>query len=198
MGAAASAAPKWVYLTSLGEHSLPFHAQITEWLGKNPEIKLAFQPGTYQIKFGALKLSEIYKRAEIFFCNVQEAQEILQTNSGDLPTLLSKMAELGPKIVVITDGIRGAYVFDTMKNEKWFVPSYPGKPFERTGAGDAFSSTVVAALAQGLALGEAFLWAPVNAMSVCLFVGAQKGLLTREQIADYLAKAPESYKLQKI
>jgi sugar/nucleoside kinase (ribokinase family) len=192
-------APKWLYLSSLSEHSLPFHQKIVEWLDGNPETKLAFQPGTYQIKFGALKLSKIYKRAEIFFCNVQEAQEILQTDSADLPMLLSKMSELGPKIICITDGVHGAYVFDTAKNEKWFVPCYPGQPaYERTGAGDAFSSTVVSALALGKSLETALLWAPINAMSVTLFVGAQKGLLSRDQIADYLAKAPESYKLQKI
>jgi sugar/nucleoside kinase (ribokinase family) len=199
MGDAASSTPKWIYLTSLGEHSLPFHAQISEWLGKNPEVKLAFQPGTFQIKFGAEKLAKIYKHAEIFFCNVQEAQEILQTDSADLPTLLAKMSALGPKIVVITDGIRGAYAFDTIKNEKWFVPCYPGEPaYERTGAGDAFSSTVVAALALGESLETALLWAPVNAMSVTLFVGAQKGLLSQEKIKEFLANAPEGYRLQKI
>jgi ribokinase len=191
--------PKWLYLSSLAKHSLPFHQKIVEWLNKNPETKLAFQPGTFQIRFGAEKLSEIYKRAEIFFCNTQEAQEILQTNSADLPTLLSKMAELGPKIVCITDGINGAYVFDTTKNEKWFVPVYPGEPaFERTGAGDAFSSTIVAALALNQTLETALLWAPINAMSVTLFVGAQKGLLSQEKIKEYLEKAPENYKLQKI
>jgi sugar/nucleoside kinase (ribokinase family) len=193
------ATPKWLYLTSLGENSLPFHSQIAEWLDKNSSVKLAFQPGTFQIKFGAEKLSEIYKRAEIFFCNVQEAQEILKTTSEDLPILLSDMAKLGPKIVCITDGIKGAYAFDTMKNEKWFVPVYPGEPpFERTGAGDAFASTVVATLALGQSLETALLWAPINAMSVTFFVGAQKGLLSQEKIKEYLAKAPESYKLQKI
>jgi sugar/nucleoside kinase (ribokinase family) len=172
-------------------------------LQKNPEIKLAFQPGTFQIRAGVDKLSEIYKRAEIFFCNVEEAQEILRTSETDLPTLLAKIVSLGPKIVCITDSIRGAYCFDSTRiapeNSMWFVPCYPDKPaFERTGAGDAFASTVVAALALGQSLETALLWAPINAMSVCLFVGAQKGLLPREQIESYLAKAPESYKLQKI
>jgi len=204
--------PKWLYLTSLSEHSIPFHTQVAEWLAKNPQVKLAFQPGTYQIRFGAEKLAEIYKRAEIFFCNVQEALEILQTDSPasesvsgtevsrpNVSTLLSGMAKLGPKIVVITDGIRGAYAFDSAKNEKWFVPCYPGEPpFERTGAGDAFASTVVAMLALGESLETALLSAPVNAMSVTLFVGAQKGLLSQEKIKEYLAKAPADYKLQKM
>jgi hypothetical protein len=35
-------------------------------------------------------------------------------------------------------------------------------------------------------------------MSVTLFIGAQKGLLSEEQIQEYLTKAPESYRLQRI
>lgn len=63
----------------------------------------------------------IYKNTEIFFCNVEEAQRILEEESRDLPTLLRKMSSFGPKIVVITDGINGAYSFDTRTGEMWFV-----------------------------------------------------------------------------
>ncbi len=191
-------APKWIYLTSLAENSIPFHDQIADFVEKNQQVKLAFQPGTFQIQFGADALSRIYKNSEIFFCNVEEAQEILNSGSRDLPTLLRGMSSLGPKIVVITDGIAGAYAFDSTKQEMFFIPCYPGKPFERTGAGDAFASTIVSALALGKSLDEALLWGPINAMSVCLYVGAQKGLLSQDQIADYLAKAPSEYTLQKL
>jgi sugar/nucleoside kinase (ribokinase family) len=72
---------------------------------------------------------------------------------------------------------------------------YPDErgPFERTGAGDAFASTVAAALALGKPLEEALLWGPINSMSVVQEVGAQKGLLTREALLSYLDKAPASY-----
>jgi sugar/nucleoside kinase (ribokinase family) len=200
------AKPKWIYLTSLGENSQKYHDQIADFLEQNSDVKLAFQPGTFQMKMGAEKLSRIYKRADIFFCNVEEAQEILKTEVRDIQTLLREVSLLGPKIVVITDGISGAYAFDsTTKDsprgtlgEMWFVPVYPGEPYERTGAGDAFSSTIVSAMALEKPLEEVLLWGPVNAMSVCLYVGAQKGLLTQEQILDYLAKASEDYKLRKI
>jgi sugar/nucleoside kinase (ribokinase family) len=41
-------APKWIYLTSLGENTEAFHHEIAEWLKQHPETKLAFQPGTFQ------------------------------------------------------------------------------------------------------------------------------------------------------
>ncbi|HBD24415.1 MAG: hypothetical protein A2566_01320 [Candidatus Zambryskibacteria bacterium RIFOXYD1_FULL_40_13] len=190
--------PRWIYFSSLGENSLDFHAEIADYIEKNPETKLAFQPGTFQIKAGKEALAKVYKNTEIFFCNVEEAQKILNEESRDLPTLLQNMANLGPKIVVITDGFAGAYAFDTRSGEKWFMPIYPHTPVERTGAGDAFASTIVSALALGKTLEEALLWGPINSQSVVQQVGSQRGLLTQEQIQEFLTKAPEDYKPRKM
>lgn len=190
--------PKWIYLSSLGGNSLPFHEAIEKFLYNYPEIKLAFQPGTYQIKFGKEKLAGIYKRADIFFCNKEEAQRILGTQEEDIKKLLAMIGNLGPKTVVITDGKVGAYSFDG--EEMFFMPIYPDPkpPFERTGAGDAFSSTVAAALALGKDLKEALRWGPVNSMSVVQYVGAREGLLSREKLEEYLHNAPEDYRPKNI
>ena len=108
------------------------------------------------------------------------------------------IAALGPKMVSISDGPKGAYLY--FNNELWSIPLYPdiAPPFERTGAGDAFSSTVTAALALGLSPLEALAWGPINAMSVVQEIGAQKGLLSREKLEEYLAKAPADYKAKKL
>mgnify|MGYP001563847361 CR=1 FL=1 len=189
--------PKWIYLTSLSQHSAEFHTHIEDYLEKNPDVKLAFQPGTFQMKMGTKALERIYKNTEIFFCNVEEAQRILGIESRDLPTLLRAISKLGPKIVAISDGYAGAYAYNTRSGNSWMIPIYPHTPFERTGAGDAFGSTIVSALALGKPLEEALMWGPINSMSVVLQVGAQKGLLSREKLEEYLKNAPESYKLEK-
>jgi len=190
--------PKWIYFSSLGENSLDFHNEIADFVENSPageqKIKLAFQPGTFQIKIGPKVLERVYKNTEIFFCNVEEAQKILSEESRELPILLQKMADLGPKIVVITDGFEGAYFFDTKNNNKYFMPIYPHTPIERTGAGDSYSSTIVSALALGKTLEEAMLWAPINSQSVVQQIGSQKGLLTPEKIQEFLDKAPENFK----
>ena len=69
---------------------------------------------------------------------------------------------------------------------------------ETTGAGDAFASTVVSALAYGLTTKEALMWGPINSMSVVQQVGAQRGLLSREALEEYLKNAPEDYKAHQI
>jgi len=191
--------PKWIYLTSLGEKSLPYHKEIIEHLKNNPNIKLAFQPGIFQIKIGYEKLQEIYKKSYIFFCNIEEAKTILNiTDHVEIKTLLIKMCELGPKIVVLTDGTKGSYSYDG--EEFLFMPIYPDPkaPLERTGAGDSFSSTVVTAIILGKTLPEALAWGSINSMSVVQEIGAQKGLLTREKLEEYLKNAPAEYRAKKI
>lgn len=190
--------PKWIYLSSLGENTVDFQMQIVDYVEAHPETKLAFQPGTFQIKMGKESLDRIYKNTEVFFCNVEEAQKILSETSRDLPTLLKGISALGPKTVVITDGFEGAYALESATGDMWFMPVYPHTPSERTGAGDAYASTIVSVLASGKTLADALMWAPINSMSVVQQVGAQKGLLTKAQLEDYLAKAPEDYKIKKM
>lgn len=186
--------PKWLYLSSLGADSLEFHHEITKYVKDNPEVSLAFQPGTFQMKLGKEVLKDIYENTEVFFCNVEEAERILGLNTLGIGELLKRMRELGPKIVVITDGPKGAYADDGQ--QQIFIPPYPDQKvaFERTGAGDAFASTTIAAIALGKPLGEALMWGAVNSMSVVQQVGAQKGLLNREQLEELLAKAPADFK----
>jgi ribokinase len=69
---------------------------------------------------------------------------------------------------------------------------------DRTGAGDSFSSTFTVALAQGKSIKEALMWGPINSMSVVQYLGAQKGLLTKEKLEEYLKNAPNSYKPTKL
>ncbi len=191
--------PKWVYFSSVGEDSMDYHHDIAQWITDN-NIKMAFQPGTFQISLGSEKLADIYAASEIFFCNVEEAQKILKTDSRDVKSLMKQMHELGPKIVCITDGPDGAYAYDSYNDEYWFHPIYPDPqpPVERTGAGDSFSSTFTVALASGKSVAEALSWGPVNSMNVVQHIGAQEGLLTNAELEDLLANKPEHYKPEQI
>jgi hypothetical protein len=51
-------------------------------------------------------------------------------------------------------------------------------------------------MASGLSFDEALLWGPINSMSVVQDVGAQKGLLTRAQLDEYVRNAPEGYEIR--
>lgn len=191
--------PSWIYLSSIAEDALTFHDVLADYLEAHPNVKLAFQPGTFQMKFGTERLARIYKRTDAFFCNKEEAQRILNKPEADFPELHAGIRALGPKIVVITDGPKGLTASDESGNG-YFVPMYPDPkpPISRTGAGDATSSTITAALHLGLPLEQAILWGPINSMNVVQHVGAQVGLLSKETLLELLKNAPTGYTATKI
>lgn len=204
-------APRYVYLSSLGENSLPFHTEITTYLQEHPETKLVFQPGTFQMKFGTEALADIYSKTYIFFCNKEEAVRILQldeTADHTIKHLLLELRKLGPRLPVITDGPHGAYTFDidianieTLAIDETtpviHLPIYPDPlpPLERTGAGDAFASTFTSAIIKGKDIHTALIWGSINSMSVCQHIGAQEGLLTEKEIQTFIDKAPKDWNI---
>jgi ribokinase len=186
--------PKWIYFSSISEHAIPYHDQVAEWLEQHPDVKMAFQPGTFQMEAGTERLARIYRRSEVVILNREEAVLVGKGKYDDLHDLFSHLHALGPKIVVITDGPAGAYASDGVN--RFQMPLYPdpADPVDRTGAGDAFASTFVAALMKGNTIEGALQWAPINSMSVVQKVGAQAGLLDEKEIAEYLRNSPESYR----
>lgn len=189
--------PKWVYFSSISQHAIDYHDQVSDWLDHNPDVKLAFQPGTFQMEAGVERLKRIYQRSDVLILNREEAVLVGGGNHADVHDLINKLHELGPKIVVVTDGPAGAYASDG--NNRLKMPLYPdpAEPVDRTGAGDAFASTFVAALAKGNNIEGALQWAPINSMSVCQKVGAQAGLVSDEKLHEYLKNAPDWYKAEK-
>lgn len=186
--------PRWIYFSSISQNAIDFHDDLADWLEKNPDVKLAFQPGTFQISAGAERLQRIYRRAEVLVVNREEAVQVTGGNHEDMHDLFNRLHELGPRVVCITDGPAGAYASDG--NQRLKMPPYPdpAPPKERTGAGDAFTSTFVAALIKGNSIEGALQWAPINSMNVVQNVGAQEGLLTEAEIGEYLQHSPDWYK----
>ncbi len=188
--------PKWIYFSSISKNAEKFHDELSDWLGRHEGVKLAFQPGTFQIQMGAERLKDLYKRTEVLAVNREEAVQISGGKHEDLHELFDKLHALGPRIVVISDGPDGAYASDGVKRLKMPIYPDPSPPYERTGAGDAFTSTFVAALIHGSDIEGALQWGPINSMSVVQHVGAQKGLLTNTQLQKLLLHSPKWYKAE--
>lgn len=188
-----SVPPRYLYFSSVGENSIQFHHDIAKYVAEHKETKLVFQPGTFQIRLGHKELEDLYKVTEIFFCNKEEAQDIVGSQDQDIPALLRRLRELGPVTPVITDGPNGAYALDG--DEVWFMPMYPdpSPPISRTGAGDAFASTFTAARILGHDVKTALSWGPINSMSVVQHFGAQVGLLHPDELQEFLKNAPAFY-----
>lgn len=185
--------PDWIYLSMISKSAWQLHLDMLTYLGEHPDVKLVFQPGTFHFEWGVEKLAEIYARSYIVFMNREEAALVTNLGIESISALADGLHALGPKIVVITDGPNGAYASDGTR--LLVMPNYPDPvpPYDRTGAGDAFASTMVAALALGESLETALRWAPINSMSVVQQLGAQAGLLHPEELQKLLTDAPEYY-----
>jgi ribokinase len=183
-----------LYFSSISEHAIKYHDQVSDWLDDHSDVKLAFQPGTFQMEAGTERLKRIYERSEVLILNREEAASVGGGKHDNVHDLFNHLHKLGPKIVVITDGPNGAYASDG--HNRYQMPLYPdpAPPIDRTGAGDSFASTFVAALMKGNTIEGALQWAPINSMSVVQKVGAQAGLLTEKQLEHYLRHSPDWYR----
>ncbi len=169
---------KWVYLTSLGEQWRDAYKNVLEYVKKSGS-KLAYNPGTLQMEAGKEALEDVLSCAEIVFFNKSEAKDLV--GSENIEEALDELKKLGPKIVVITDGENGSFLLseDGQVLKHGIVQT---QVIEKTGAGDAYSSGFLSAVLSGKNLEKAMEWGTKNAASVISKVGAQTGLLTKEQL----------------
>lgn len=179
---------KWIYLTSMSPSYM--ESNVTEQIINYVErigCKVAYQPGTFQIKQGAKKQGRLLSIVDVTVMNLQEAKHFLGHETCDkLPVkkLLKGLMNLGPKKVILTDGKEGSYGFDG--EVFWKLEAFPANLVEMTGAGDAFVTSVVAGIIHGESLPEAMRWGAANSAAVVEEIGPQKGLLSFSKLQEKL------------
>src|ERR1051326_6688636 len=144
----------WVYLTSMGDGFEKIYKDLAHYLDKY-KVKLAFNPGTFQLRKGPKFNQLILERTEVLSLNVEEAQSWVGAAGRDPEELCKRLCNLGPKAVTLTDGRRGAYSYS--EEGFYYIEEYPGPRLEATGAGDAFTTAYIAALIHGFSPSET-LW----------------------------------------
>lgn len=175
----------WVHISELGEGYANLYRDAIA-AKKHHGTKISFNPGTIQIQEAKSVFYDLLRSADVAFLNMNEARLVLKIKGDDARGILAGLRAMGPNVVVVTDGIKGAYAFDgqTMTS----APMFPGKRVEATGAGDAFSSGFLGAMLCGLSHDEALKYASVNAASVVGAVGPTAGLLSLNEIHSTLKK----------
>lgn len=184
----------WVYLTSMGESFRPFYIHMAEWLAKNSQIKLVFNPGSWQMRAKLDDIKDIMNLTYVIFVNREEAEKLtnLGASTGKDRELLIALSHLGPKVCVVTDGSKGSIAYDSVNGKFFKAGVLPVDAYERTGAGDAFGSGCLSALIQGKPLDEALIWGTCNSASVIGYTGSQRGLLKQSEMDAWLTRAKSS------
>ena len=182
----------WIYATSVGPRGPAvgrLHAALVRELERQPQIRLAFSPGTHQLRMGARALAPLLSASEILFLNRREAAELTGHVDAEPKQLLAALHSLGPQVAVMTDGAHGSYGFDGRRYIRTGIFKLP--VIDRTGAGDAYAATVVSALQLGLDLGTAMAWGTAQAAFVVSAVGASRGLAGRRRLQSVVREHPE-------
>lgn len=181
---------EWVFISSLTDRWENMLGQVLK-LRKEKAVKIAWNPGRAQIKAGLKFLSPLIAETSVLFLNWDEALELALSDksfatgySHKQPTkkaVIKFLQQIGSGVVVITLGRKGSIATDGYYYLK--APSFSPKRVELTGAGDAYSSGFLASwISEPGNLKKAMSWGMANSGSVVLYFGAEKGLLTIDQM----------------
>jgi sugar/nucleoside kinase (ribokinase family) len=172
----------WLYITSLAGN-LELLQKITAHAKKHGS-KVALNPGRGELK-RAVEMRELLSSLSVLIVNLEEAQMLAESEEKD-GAKLAKLLAYPDLTVIVTNGSRGAHAH--AHGQTWFARTSGAKSVSRTGAGDAFGSGIVAALAKGLSLDAALRVGTLNAESVIQKFGAKAGILTKWPKQAQLAK----------
>lgn len=138
--------------------------------------------------------AEYLRYVDVITPNETEAQYftgIRVTDEASARTAAKKLLEMGVSSVVITLGGKGAYACDG-RRERLFDIVDCGEPVDTTGAGDAFTGGLVAALARGFDFFDAIVYGSTVAGLAVTRQGTAPAMPRREEIeriyADVSAK----------
>ncbi|KKP68618.1 MAG: Carbohydrate kinase [Candidatus Moranbacteria bacterium GW2011_GWE1_35_17] len=159
------------------------------------DAKISFTPRGKNIVEDAAAVYAFAGKTELFFVNKDEAIEIVNRIKGetieadkinDEKFLLTELKKSGAKIVIITDGNRGAWVYDGL--EFLHADAMKIEAVDSTGAGDAFFSGFSAGHIKGESLEESLKMGIANSSNVILYYGGKQGLLNSDAIEKKIKK----------
>lgn len=209
----------FVYITSLSKASAAHLPELVKEARKQ-NVKVAVNPGVSQLKRGGGYLKSSLYGIDTLILNEEEAktfmssileEEGLPTPEGEHTDALEKLTrkdrrfssgyfnlreffrrvlDLGPKVVVVTNGSEGVYV--ATQEHLYFHPALKIKVVNTLGAGDAFGSGFTGMWYRTGDLERAIRAGVLNSASVISYSDAKTGLLSEKDLEAQLAKGHKS------
>jgi len=180
---------RWLYFSSMMGESYKTIEKLARY-AKEKGIMTAFNPSSYLVKRGKQFLKPILRRVDLLIFNKEEAG--LLVGEDTIEMLLRKVHLLGPKVVVITDGNKGAYCYDGKLTYR--APAHKIPVVESTGAGDAFAASFLAGIILKSDIKAALRWGITNSESVITNYGAKNKLMTHSNLMISLRNNPVDVK----
>jgi sugar/nucleoside kinase (ribokinase family) len=127
-------------------------------------------------------LEPILPYADIFMPNEHEGEKI--TNYRDPYDQAKMFIDAGAKTVIITQGEGGTLCFGM--EEQFRAGIYPTDYVSGSGAGDAFSAGLIAALLEGLSLHDALRWGSAVGASCVRSISTTGTVFNRKELLTFL------------
>jgi len=176
---------KWWYLSLAGSSS-DFFIPLVKFAKEN-NIKIAFNPSGYHIKYNRQEILDNLKNIDFLVVNEGEAADLVGISFENEKEVFKKIDDLMPGIVAVTDGPNGV----TVSNGKNIFKAGTFKErlvADRTGAGDAFGSGFTAGLMKygkdfnsEEAIKYAISLGTANATLVVEKIGATAGIISKKE-----------------
>lgn len=134
----------------------------------------------------------IFQYIDIITPNVVEAEMLTGIKVTDVKSLhmiVNRFFDFGTKNVIITLGSKG--YFAGFQNIMEIIPAFKVTPIDTTGAGDVFSGSLAAFLAEGMTIESAARMANAAASISVTRLGAQNAAPKRSEVDEFIA----SYKV---
>lgn len=179
----------WIFISALNGEWQKNIQTLLQAHNTTPSFRIAVNPGQHNIKEDSALIHQVIRQAEVLILNKDEAIELVlhkntQATEKELEEelfLMKTLYQQGVKIVGLTDGLRGAWVYNGREYWHLEVPKNP-KVVDSTGAGDAFTSGFLAAYIQGRSADECLRFGMANSQKVIEAYGASEHLLHKDEI----------------
>lgn len=183
---------KWWHV-SLSGHSIVFFKKIISFAEKN-KIAVSFNPTGHHLSRNRKEILANLPKIGLLTLNREEAAKLTGISFRRPEEVFKKLDKKMPGILAITDGRNGAVVSDNRFVYEAGIFANK-KIVDRTGAGDAFASGLVAGLLrQGIGkndlanimpekIKEALRLAMANAAAKVEKIGANNGVLTKREFS---------------
>lgn len=173
----------WIQVSSLGGE-MQFLEDLITFAFKNG-VKIGFNPGKKELDQKE-RLMKMMPKLDFFNVNRMEASILTGVPFENEQELMKKMADLGTRIIAVTDGKRGASV---TVNRTWLkMDAFPIKSVDDTGAGDAFVCGIVSGILQNKKPEDYLKMGLASGGSQVMKLGAKDGLLYKNEMEGWMKK----------
>jgi len=170
---------KLIHLTSFVCKDTQESFESQKRLVREVEVDVSFDPGMIYAKRGLSDIKDILKRTKIFMPNKAEIELL---TGKEYREGVRKILEIGVEIVVVKLGEKGCYITDG--SSELYVPAFPTKSVDTTGAGDAFNAGFIFAYLRGMELEKCGKLGNLVASYCIQEKGARKGLPRIKEIEE--------------